>query len=82
MVQSVSGIVRDVIQNPLGMAFKAGKRLALVLDPSGRDVKVWNSQVLDRIDIDFMGKLAMKDRVWIWIGLTRLVLRRRAMIKS
>ena len=33
-------------------------RLALVSDPSGRDVKVWNSQVLDRIDIDLLGKVS------------------------
>ena len=35
-----------------------------MLDPSGKDVKVWNSQVLDRIDIDLLGRLAMKGRVW------------------
>ena len=43
-------------------------RLALVLDPSGRDVKVWNSRVLDRMDIDLLGRLAMEGQVWDWIG--------------
>ena len=74
LVRNVSGIVRDTIWNPLGLAFKASKRLSLMSDPSGRDVKLWNSQVLDRIDIDLLGKLAMKGRVQIWIGLVRLVL--------
>ena len=49
-------------------------RLASVLDPSRRDVNVWNSQVLDRIDIDLLGRLAMKVQVWDWIGLAILVL--------
>ena len=82
MVQSISGIVRDMIWNPLGMASKEGKSLASVSDPSERDVKVGNSQVLARIDIDLLGKLAMKGRVQIWIGLARRVLRRMAMIRS
>ena len=73
LVQSINGIVRETIWNPLGLAFKAGERLALVSDPSERDVKVWNSQVLDRIDIDLLGRLAMKGRVRIWIGLAILV---------
>ena len=51
-------------------------------DPSGRDVKVWNSQVLDRIGIDLLGKIAMEGQVWIWIGVARLVLRRMVMIES
>ena len=58
---------------PLDWHFKVGMRLASVSDPSGRDVKVWNSQVLDRIDIDLLGRLAMKDQVRIWIGLAILV---------
>ena len=68
LVCSVNGIVREMIWNPLGMAFKEGERLASVSDPSGRDVKVWNSQVLDRIDIDLLGRLAMKGQVRDWIG--------------
>ena len=74
LVQSVSGIVRETIWNPLGLAFKAGERLASVSDPSGRDVKVWNSQVLDRMDIDLVGRLAMEGRVrdWICCGYTCL----------
>ena len=61
---------------------KVGERLASVSDPSGRDVNVGNSQVLDRIDFGFLGKLARKDRVRIWIGVARLALRMMAMIKS
>ena len=64
------------------MAFQVGKRLALVSNPSGRDVKVWNSQVLDRIGIDLLGKIAMEGRVQIWIGVARLILRRMAMVES
>ena len=37
-------------------------------DPSRRDVKVWNSRVLDRMDIDLLGRLAMEGRVRDWIG--------------
>ena len=66
----------------MGWHFKVGERLVLVWDPSERDAKVWNSQVLDRIDFDLLGKLARKDRVWIWIGVARLFLRRMAMIRS
>ena len=66
----------------MGWHFKISKRLILVLDPGGRDANVWNSQVLDRIDFDLLGTLARKDRVWIWIGVARLVLRRMAMIGS
>ena len=51
-------------------------------DPSGRDVKVWNSRVLDRMDIDLLGRLAMEGQVWDWIGLAILVLRRMAMTES
>ena len=66
----------------MGWHFKVGERLASVSDPSGRDVKVWNSPILDRIDIDLLGRLAMKGRVWIWIGLAILVRGRMVMIKS
>ena len=69
-------------RTPLGWHFKVSVRLASVSDPSGRDVKVWNSQVLDRMDIDLLGRLAMEGRVWDWIGLAILLLRRMAMIKS
>ena len=74
--------MRETIWNPLGLAFQASERLPLVLDPSRRDVKVWNSQVLARIGIDLLGKIAMEGRVWIWIGMARLVLRRMAMTES
>ena len=40
----------------------------MVSNPSGRDVKVWNSQVLDRMDIDLLGRLAMEGQVRYWIG--------------
>ena len=66
----------------MGWHFKVGVRLALVLDPSGRDVNVWNSQVLDRMDIDLLERLAKKGRFLDWIGLAILVLRRMVMIKS
>ena len=42
--------------------------LALVSNPRGRDIKVWNSRVLDRMDIDLLGRLAMEGQVWDWIG--------------
>ena len=51
-------------------------------DPSGRDVIAWNSQVLERIGIDLLGKIAMDGRVWDWIGMAILVLRKMVMIKS
>ena len=57
------------------MAFKAGERLASVSVPSGRDVMVGSSQVLERIGIDLLGNLAMKCRVLNWIGMAMLVLR-------
>ena len=61
---------------------KVGVRLASMSNPSRRDVKVWNSQVLDRMDIDLLGRLAMEGRVRIWIGLAILVRCRMAMIES
>ena len=51
-------------------------------DPSERDVNVWNSQVLDRMDIDLLRRLALEGRVQDWIGLAILVMRRMAMIES
>ena len=66
----------------MGWHFKVGERLASVSVPSERDSNIWNSQVLDRIDFDLLGKLAMEGQVWIWIGVARLVLRRMAMIRS
>ena len=71
-----------MIWNPLGLAFKVGKRLALVLVPSGRDVMARNSQVLERIGIDLLGKMAMGFRVQNWIGVAMLVQRRMAMTES
>ena len=64
------------------MAFKAGDRLASVLVPSKRDVMAGNSQVLERIGIDLLGKIAMDGQVRDWIGMAMLVLRRMAMIES
>ena len=43
-------------------------RLALVSDPSGRDVKVWNGRVLETMDIDLLGRLAMEGQAQDWIG--------------
>ena len=62
-----------MIWYPLRLAFQAGKRLASVLDSSERDVIAWKSQVLERIGIDLLGKIAMKGRVWVWIGLAMFV---------
>ena len=56
------------IWNPLGLAFEAGERLASVSVPSGRDVMVGSSRVLERIGIDFLGEIAMDSRVRDWIG--------------
>ena len=66
----------------MGWNFKVGVSLALVLDPSKRDVNVWNSQVLDRMDIDLLDRLVMKGQFMDWIGLAIHVLRRMAMIHS
>ena len=71
-----------MIWTPLGLVFQVGERLASVLDPSGRDVIAWNSQVLERIGIDLLGKIAMSGRVRVWIGLAMVVLRRTTMTKS
>ena len=51
-------------------------------DPSGRDVIAWNSEVLERIGIDFLGKIAMDGHVRDWIGVAMLVLRRVSRTES
>ena len=71
-----------MIWNPLGLAFKASKRLASVLVPSERDVRAGKSRVLERIGIDLLGKIAMDGQVQEWIGMAMLVLRRMVMAKS
>ena len=43
----------------MGWHFRASEILALVLVPSKRDVKTSKSQVLERIGIDHLGKLAI-----------------------
>ena len=69
LVQSISGIVRECdLEPPWAGISRQVVRLASVLDPSGRDVKVWNSRVLDTIDIDLLGRLAMEGQVQDWIG--------------
>ena len=55
-MQSISGIVREMIWNFLVLAFKAGKRLASVSVPSGRGVRAGNSLVLERISVDLLKK--------------------------
>ena len=80
--QSISGIVRETIWNPLGLAFKVGEILASVSIPSWRDIMAGNSQVLERIGIDLVGKIAMDFQVQEWIGVAILVLRRTIMTKS
>ena len=62
----VSVGLRETIWNPLGLAFQVGERLALVSDPSRRDVFARNNQVLEMISIDLLGGIAMKGRVQIW----------------
>ena len=57
-------------------------RLASVLDSSERDVNAWNSQVLEGIGIDLLGKIAMNGQVQNWICAAMLVLRRMAMTES
>ena len=51
------------IWNPLGLAFKVGGRLTSMSDPSGRDVKTSDSRVLDRKEIDFLGKIVMEGQI-------------------
>ena len=43
----------------MGWHFRAGERLALVSVPSRGDVRVGDSQVLERIGIDHLGRLAI-----------------------
>ena len=50
--------------------------------PSGRDVRASNSQVLERIGIDHLGKIAMDCQVLKWIGMAILVLDRMVITKS
>ena len=78
----VSMGLQETIWKPLGLAFQAGEGLALVLDPSRRDVFAGNNQVLERIGIDLLRKIAMVGRVRDWIGVAMLVLRRTSMTKS
>ena len=66
----------------MGWHFSTGERLVLVLVPSKRDVRAANSQVLERIGIDLLGKKAMDCKLHEWIGVAILVLRRMAMIGS
>ena len=54
-----------MIWNPLGLAFQVGERLASVLNPSGRDVRAGDSQVLERIGIHLIGKI-------VWNGMAIL----------
>ena len=81
-MQSISGIVRETIWNPLRLAYQAGKRLASVSDPSIRDVFAGNNQVLEGIGIDFLGDIAMKAESIYGIGVAILILRRISMTKS
>ena len=70
------------IWNPLGLAFQVGERLALVLDPRGRDVFAGNNQVLEGIGLDFLGDIAMKAESIFGIRVAILVQRRISMTKS
>ena len=63
MVQSIKGIMRETIWNPLRLAIKVGERLASVSNPSKRDVFARNNQVLERIGIGLLGEIVMKGRV-------------------
>ena len=58
--------MRDNLEPPW-VGIEAGKRLALVSVPSGRDVKARNSWVLQRIGIDLLGKIALECQVQEWI---------------
>ena len=74
--------LQETIWNPLGLAFKAGEILASVLVPSRRDVRANDSQVLESIGIDHLGKLARDCHVLDWIGMATLILERMLMTKS
>ena len=66
----------------MGWHFRARERLASLLVPSKRDVKASNSQVLERIGIYHLEKLAMDCQVLGWIAMATLVLKRMVMTKS
>ena len=66
----------------MGWHFRVGERIAIVLVPSKRDVRAGDSQVLKRIGIDHLGKLAMDCQVLGWIGMATLVLKRMVMTGS
>ena len=51
------------IWNPLGLAFEVGGRLTPMSDPSGRDVKASDSQVLDRKEINLLGKIVREGQI-------------------
>ena len=53
-----------------------------MLDPRKREFIARNSQVLERIGIEVLGKIAMEDQVRDWIGVAMLVLRRTLKTKS
>ena len=53
---------------PLGWHFKVFVRLASRLDPSGRDVKASDSWVLDRKEIDLLGKIVMEGQIQDGMG--------------
>ena len=65
----------------MGWHFRASERLASVLVLSERGVRAGNSQVLERIGMDHLGKLAMDCRVLGWIGMAILVLERMVITK-
>ena len=66
----------------MGWHLKASERLATKLVPSQRDVRASDSQVLERIGIDNLGKLAMDFQVLRWIGMATLILKRMVITKS
>ena len=68
--------MRETIWSPLGLAFQVGKRLALVSEPSVRDVFAGNNQVLQGIGIDFLGDIAMKAESRFGIGVAMLVVKK------
>ena len=45
-----------------------GERLASMLDPSGRDIKASDSRVLDRKEIDLLGKIVIEGQIQDGIG--------------
>ena len=67
---------QETIWTPFGLAFQVGERLALVLNPSRRDVFVGNNQVLERIGIDLLGEIAMKAESGFGIRVAMLLSRK------